>query len=155
VNASRGTLFVVDDDPKSRKAVAALARSMKIPCEPFASAEEFLEHYDPSLTGCALVDFHLGGMDGLELQGRLQAMQSALCVVLISAYADMRLAAGALTGGAVAVIEKPYKNDDLADAIREAIQRSTRLRQSLVEQALFQGASTANRGAAQGGPRNP
>ncbi|MFZ1932346.1 MAG: hypothetical protein WCB27_15115 [Thermoguttaceae bacterium] len=53
---SKGTLFVIDDDPKSRKAVAALATSMKINCVTFASAERFLDYYDPSLTGCALVD---------------------------------------------------------------------------------------------------
>ena len=57
-------------------------------------------------------------MDGLELQERLQAMDSALCVVLISAYADAPLAARAKAKGAVAVIEKPYRDDDLADAIR-------------------------------------
>jgi len=51
------TLFIVDDDQKSCKAVAALASSMKIKCETFASAEGFLDRYDPSLTGCALVDF--------------------------------------------------------------------------------------------------
>ena len=89
MKTSQGTLFVVDDDPKSRKAVAALASSMKIRCETFASAEEFLDRYDPSLTGCALVDFRLGGMDGLQLQERLRAMGSPLSVVLISAYADV------------------------------------------------------------------
>jgi two-component system, LuxR family, response regulator FixJ len=134
VNASQGTLFVVDDDPKSRKAVTALARSMKIRCEPFASAEEFLERYEPSLTGCALIDFRLGGMDGLELQGRLQAMGSGLSVIVISAYADMRLAVRALKSGAVAFIEKPYQNDDLADAICKGLDRSPRMQQSLGEQ---------------------
>ena len=135
MKTSQGTLFVVDDDPKSRKAVAALASSMKIKCETFASAEEFLDRYDPSLTGCALVDFRLGGMDGLQLQDRLRAMGSALSVVLISAYADVPLAVRAMKSGAVAVIEKPYRNDDLADAIRKALDRSTRVRQSLAEQA--------------------
>ena len=78
MKASQGTLFVVDDDPKARKAVAALASSMKIKCELFASAEEFLDRYDPSLTGCVLIDFRLGGMDGLQLQECLRAMGSRL-----------------------------------------------------------------------------
>jgi two-component system, LuxR family, response regulator FixJ len=130
-----GTLFVIDDDPNSRKAVAALASSMKIRCETFASAETFLDRCDPSLTGCALVDFCLGGMDGLQLQERLQAMGSALSVVLISAYADLSLAVRALKGGAVAFIEKPYKDDELADAIRKALERSTHARHSRAEQA--------------------
>ncbi len=128
MNTSQGALFVVDDDPKSRKAVAALASSMKITCETFASAEGFLDRCDPSLTGCALVDFRLGGMDGLQLQERLQAMGSALSVILISAYADPSLAVRALKGGAVAFIEKPYQNDELADAIREALDCCTHAR---------------------------
>ena len=85
MKTSQGTLFVIDDDAKSRKAVAALASSMKIRCETFASAEGFLARFDPSLTGCALVDFRLGGMDGLQLQERLQALGSPLSVILISA----------------------------------------------------------------------
>ena len=131
MKTSQGTLFVVDDDPKSRKAVAALASSMKIRCETFASAEGFLDRYDPSLTGCALVDFRLGGMDGLQLQERLQAMGSALCVVLISAYADVSLAVRAMKSGAVAFIEKPYKNDELADAVREAMDHSAASREPI------------------------
>jgi len=133
MKASEGTLFVVDDDSRSRKAVAALASSMKINCETFASAEAFLDRYDPSLTGCALVDYRLGGMDGLQLQERLQALGSSLFVILISAYADVSLAVRALKGGAVAFIEKPYKNDELADAIRKALEGSTHMRHSLAE----------------------
>jgi len=124
MKTSQDTLFVVDDDPKARKAMAALASSLKIRCETFASAEEFLDRYDPSLRGCALVDFRLGGMDGLKLQDRLRALDSVLGVVLISAYADAPLVACAMRGGAVAFIEKPYQNDDLADAIRTAMDRS-------------------------------
>ncbi|MGD0896361.1 MAG: response regulator [Thermoguttaceae bacterium] len=130
MKTSQGTLFVVDDDCKSRRAMAALASSMKIKCETFGSAEEFLDRHDPCLRGCALVDFRLGGMNGLELQDRLRAMGSVLYVVVISAYADAPLVACAMRGGAVAFIEKPYKNDDLADAIRTAMERSAHARQS-------------------------
>jgi FixJ family two-component response regulator len=125
VKAPQGTLFVVDDDAKARKAVAALAASMKIPCELFASAEEFLDHHARSLTGCVLIDFRLGGMNGLQLQECLRAMGSALGVVLISAYADVPMAVRAMSNGAVTVIEKPYKDDALADAIRKAMDLGT------------------------------
>jgi FixJ family two-component response regulator len=130
MNTSEDILFIVDDDPMARKAVAAWASSMKIRCETFASAEGFLDRYDPSLSGCALVDFRLGGMDGLELQDRLHTLGSMLAVVLISAYADVSLAGRALKGGAVAFVEKPYKDDELADAVRKALERSADLRQA-------------------------
>jgi FixJ family two-component response regulator len=133
---SRVTLFVVDDDPQSRKAVAALALSLKIHCETFASAERFLDRYDPSLTGCALVDFHLlGGMDGLQLQQRLRAVGSTLPVVLISAHANESVAVQALEGGAIAFIEKPYNADELVDAIRKALEHNTHAENSTTEQA--------------------
>ena len=135
MKTSQNTLFVIDDDPKSCKAVAALASSMKIRCETFASAEGFLDRCNPSLTGCALVDYRLGGMDGLQLQERLQAMGSALSVILISAYADVSLAVRAIKNGALAFIEKPYKNDELADAIHKALDHCTDARQSPAEQA--------------------
>jgi FixJ family two-component response regulator len=120
----QGKLFVVDDDAKSRKAAAALAASMKIPCETFASGEEFLARYERSLRGCLLVDYRLGGMDGLEVQEQLLAMHAALAVVVISAYVDAAMSLRALASGAVAIVEKPYKNDDLADAVHRALDRS-------------------------------
>jgi FixJ family two-component response regulator len=128
-------LFVIDDDATSRKAMTALASSLKIPCETFASAEAFLDRYDPSLTGCVLIDFRLGGMDGLQLQERLLALSSTLSVVIVSANADVPMAVRALENGALAIIEKPYKNDELAGAIRKAIDRSVTVRQSFSESA--------------------
>jgi FixJ family two-component response regulator len=124
METSQGTLFVIDDDPNSRNAVAALARSMKINCEPFASAEEFLDRYDPSLRGCALIDYRLEGMDGLQLQERLQALDSTLTVILVSAYADASMTARAMENGALGVIEKPYESDDLGDLVRKGLDRS-------------------------------
>jgi FixJ family two-component response regulator len=124
MKTSQDTLFVIDDDDNSRGAVAALAASMKIRCETFPSAEKFLEQFDSSLTGCALVDFRLGGMDGLQLQERLKALGSLLSVILISAYANVSLVARARKNGAIAFIEKPYQSDELAEAIRNGLGRS-------------------------------
>jgi two-component system, LuxR family, response regulator FixJ len=140
------TLVVIDGDHKSRKSVAALAASLKIPCETFISAQAFLDHCDPSLTGCALVDLQLGGMDVLELQDRLKSLRSTLAVVLISAQADMSLVVRALRRGAVAFLEKPYKNNELADAIRIAMEHSANVRKSAarpMEQQDNQGNSRA------------
>ncbi len=125
---TEGKLFIVEDDPRSRKALGALASSMKIKYETFASTEEFLERYESSLSGCALLDYRLGGMDGLQLQGKLQAMNSMLSVVLISAHADVALAVRAMKNGALTLIEKPYQKDELSDAIHKAMKRSEEVR---------------------------
>jgi signal transduction histidine kinase len=130
MNTAEGPLFVIDDDPGSRRAVAALASSLKIKCETFASAEEFLTRCIPSMTGCALIDFRLPGMDGLQLLDRLRAMGGSLAVVLISAHADVSMAVRALRNGALTVLEKPYQSNDLIDVIREAISHSVHKRQS-------------------------
>jgi signal transduction histidine kinase len=124
MNTSQGKLFVVDDDPKARGALGALAASMKIPCEQFASAEEFLDRHDPSLRGCALIDYRLQGMDGLQLLDRLRAENTSLHLVLVSAYADVSMAVQAMKKGALAVLEKPYQLNELADVLREAIERA-------------------------------
>jgi signal transduction histidine kinase len=133
MKTSQGTLFVIDDDSKSRKAVAALASSLKIKCKAFASAEEFLDRCDSSLIGCALIDFRLPGMNGLQLQERLRDMDSLLSVVLVSAYADVSLAVRAMKNGAIAVIEKPYRSDDLVSTVVEAMEHSDCSRQPFAQ----------------------
>jgi signal transduction histidine kinase len=130
MNTSESTLFVIDDDSKSRKAVAALASSLKIRCETFASAEDFLVRYNPSLVGCALIDYRLPGMDGLELQERLRILGSPLAAVVVSAYADVPMAVRAMKNGAVAVVEKPYRSDALIDVVRKALDRSAHAQQA-------------------------
>lgn len=119
---SAPTLFVVDDDPDARRGTAALACSLGYPCKTFISAEEFLQAYDPSATGCLLVDFRLGGMSGLELQEQLQSMGCSLPFVLISAFADVPIAVRGMRNGAVAVLQKPYVDDELVDAIRRGME---------------------------------
>ncbi len=123
-------LYIVDDDPAARKSMAALAASMKIKCESFASAEELLERHDASMIGCALIDYRLGGMDGLQLLARLRAVNSMLAVIVISGQADVALAVLAMKSGAFSVIEKPYRQDDLAEAIRDALRHSRQAWQS-------------------------
>jgi two-component system, LuxR family, response regulator FixJ len=123
-------LFVVDDDATARRAVEALASSLNIPCRSFSSAEEFLDYHRPSLAGCLLLDVGLPGMSGLELQERLSAVGSTLPVILISGRADVASAVRGMRRGALTMLEKPYQADELADAIREAMQCHARVRES-------------------------
>jgi FixJ family two-component response regulator len=130
MNTPSGTLFVVDDEPDARKGVAALASSMGIPCETFASAEEFLRRYDASLAGCLLIDLRLGGVSGIQLQERLMALGSELPVIVVSAYADVPTAVRVMKSGAITVLEKPYAADALADAIRSGLKADRRRREA-------------------------
>lgn len=115
------TLFIVDDCWESQESVVALAGSLGLRCEPFDSAEAFLASLAPSRSGCALVDFRLGGMNGLQLLQRLAELAPTLPAILISAYADVPVAVQAMKCGAYSVIEKPCGFDELSEAILGAL----------------------------------
>ena len=130
MNADNKTLFVVDDDPDACRSAAALASSLGIACETFSSAELFLASYDGSRPGCVLIDLRLGGMSGLDLQQRLALRGSTLPVVIISAYADVPATVRSMRQGALTVLEKPYRADELAEAIRLAFEMDDRRRET-------------------------
>ena len=115
------TVFVVDDDAQARKSVCALVRSMGMPAEPFASAEEFLAAYAENRPGCLVTDVRMLGMSGLELQEELNRRNILLPVVILTAYARTPLTVRAIKAGAVTLLEKPYDDDDLWNAVRKAL----------------------------------
>jgi len=115
------TVFVVDDDQQARKSVCALVRSMGVPAEAFASAEEFLEGYAEGFPGCLVTDVRMFGMSGLELQEELKRRNVMLPVIVLTAYARTPITVRAIKSGAVTLLEKPYADDDLWDAIRRAL----------------------------------
>ena len=116
------TVFIVEDDAETRNSFCALACSMGLKAESFASAEAFLEHIDLRRSGCAVVDFRLPGMNGIELQRRLMAVRNDLPVILVSAFMDIRVAADAVQQGVFRILQKPYPDSELSDAIQAAIQ---------------------------------
>jgi FixJ family two-component response regulator len=113
-------VYVVDDDPVSLEAVAALVSEMGISCRTFPSAEAFLEAYDGHRPGCLVTDVRMLGMSGVELQERLVADGVTLSVVVLTAYADTPTTVRAIKGGAVTLLEKPCRDQELWDAIRTA-----------------------------------
>ncbi|MEX2188095.1 MAG: response regulator [Pirellulales bacterium] len=119
------TVFVIDDDEAARLSVCALATSMHVPSEGFASVEEFLESFDPIRPGCIVADVRMPGASGVELLGILDERGSRIPVVIVTAFADTPLAVKAMKGGAVTFLEKPCSNHELWDAIREALARDT------------------------------
>jgi two-component system response regulator FixJ len=119
--SSEPTVFVVDDDQQARKSVCALVRSMGLQAESFSSGERFLEHYVEGRPGCLVTDVRMLSMSGLELQEELTRRQIALPVIVLTAYARTAVTVRAIQAGAVTVLEKPYEDDDLWDAIRKAL----------------------------------
>jgi FixJ family two-component response regulator len=119
--ARQPTVFVVDDDEKARESVCAVVESMGIPAEGFASAEEFLKRYREPRPGCLVTDVRMLGMSGLELQEELKRRNVLLPIIVLTAYARTPLTVRAVKAGAVTVLEKPYEDDDLWDAIRKAL----------------------------------
>ncbi len=116
------TVYVVDDDDQARESVCALIRSMGLNAEPFSSGEAFLEAYSERLHGCLVTDMKMLGMSGIELQEELIKRGIKLPVIVITAHPRTSLTVRAMKHGAISLLEKPYEDDDLGDAIREALQ---------------------------------
>ncbi len=130
--SDKPTVFVVDDDEQARKSVCALARSMGVSAEAFASAEEFLAQYTPDRPGCLVTDYRMLGKNGLELHDELVRRRIFLPFIVLTAHARTAITVRAMQAGAVTLLDKPYADDDLWDSIGRA----------LAEQAARQTAET-------------
>lgn len=119
---SEKTLFVVDDDPAVRSAVIALADSMGLRVLAFASAEEFLQQHSKTDRGCIVTDLRMLGMSGLDLQKKLAKKGGTMPLILMTAFADVHVAVDAMTHGAVTVLEKPCRDQELWDSIHKALE---------------------------------
>lgn len=119
---SSPTIYVVDDDNAVRDAVTALLGSVRLDCETFASAEDFLAAANPAMRGCLLLDVRMPGMSGLELQQRLQDHGILLPVIILTGHGDVPMAVRALKSGATDFIEKPFNEQDMLDRIKQYMQ---------------------------------
>jgi FixJ family two-component response regulator len=119
--ANEPKVFVVDDDQQARESVCALVHSMGLDAESFASAEEFLDKCPKNPRGCLVTDLRMVGMSGLELQEEMIERKIYLPVIILTAYARTPVTVRAMKAGAVMVLDKPYSDDDLWDAIRAAL----------------------------------
>jgi two-component system response regulator FixJ len=125
---AEATVFVVDDDADLRKSVSWLLKTSGLKVETFASAERFLEEYDPDAPGCVLVDLRMPGMSGLDLQQRIRDNDWPAPVIIVTGHADVPTAVRALEEGAAGFIEKPFSRRRLVDRIQEAIEQDAQTR---------------------------
>ncbi len=132
---SEATVFVVDDDEAARVMLQFLLGSVGLRSEGFASAEEFLQRYDPDQPGCLLLDVRMPGMSGLELQNRLANRGSRLPIIVLTGHGDVPMAVRAVRAGAFDFLEKPTNDQVLLDRVQQAmaLDRTQRLDQATRE----------------------
>jgi FixJ family two-component response regulator len=117
------TVFVVDDDEDVRAAMQRLLKTVGLHAEAFETAKEFLERHLPQGPSCLILDIRLPGMSGLDVQKRLVEAGTKIPVIFITAHADVPLAVTAMKSGAVEFLTKPFRGQDLVDAVQQALAR--------------------------------
>jgi FixJ family two-component response regulator len=120
----RAVVFVIDDDAATRDALQSLARSVGLEVRSFGSAREFLESKRPDAPGCLVLDVRLPGASGLDFQHELASSDIHLPIIFITGYGDIPMSVQAMRAGAVEFLSKPFRGQDMLDAIQLAIERS-------------------------------
>jgi len=123
-----GMVFVVDDDAAMRRSLQSLIRSVGLRVEVFASAQDFLRCTPPNVPGCLVLDVRLPGLSGLDLQRRMAEANLDIPIVFITAHGDIPMTVRAIKDGAVEFLTKPFRDQELLDAIQLGLQRAREAR---------------------------
>jgi FixJ family two-component response regulator len=126
-------VFVIDDDAAIREALQSLIRSVGLSVKTFASAREFLTSQRPDAPACLVLDVRLPGLSGLDLQRELAEAEIHLPIIFITGHGDIPMTVQAMKAGAVEFLTKPFRDQDLLDAIQQAIDRDRVARQQRLE----------------------
>src|SRR5467141_1447320 len=123
------TVLVVDDDPQMRDSIGQLRRSLGMDPRPFASASDLLKSAKPDGPTCLVLDVRLPGRSGLEFQRDLAAANRDLPIIFVTGHGDIPMTVKAMKGGAIEFLTKPFRDQDLLDAIALAIERDRTARE--------------------------
>jgi len=126
-------VFVVDDDVGTRESLKNLVRSVGLRVEAFASAQDFLCSTRPDVPGCLVLDVRLPGLSGLDLQKRMVEVELEIPIVFISGHGDIPMSVRAMKAGAVEFLTKPFRDQELLDAIQQALERDRNAREQRAE----------------------
>jgi len=129
------TVFVVDDDEFIREALKSLINSVGLRVATFASAREFLQSRGSDLPGCLVLDVRLPGLSGLDLQRELASANIHTPIIFITGHGDIPMTVRAMKAGAVEFLTKPFRDQDLLDAIQQALERDRAAREQRMEPA--------------------
>jgi len=116
-------VFVVDDDASVRNALKSLIRSVGLQVELFGSAQEFLQSKRPDVPSCLILDIRLPGISGLDFQRKLAEANIPIPIIFITGHGDIPMSVRAMKAGAVEFLAKPFRDQDLLDAIHIALER--------------------------------
>lgn len=132
------TVFVIDDDANVRAAIEGLLKYEGLLCETFDTAQEFLRKPRPAGLACLVLDVRLPGMNGLDVQRELAAAGVRIPIIFITGHGDIPMTVKAMKSGAVEFLTKPFRDQDLLDAIYQALDRDETTRQRQQERSALQ-----------------
>jgi FixJ family two-component response regulator len=135
VKEADSVVFVVDDDSSVREAIKSLIKSVGLRVETFETAQQFLGSKRPEVPGCVVLDVRLPGLSGLDLQRELAANDIKLPIIFITGYGDIPMSVTAMKAGALEFLTKPFRDQDLLDAIQKALERDRSARRQRMETA--------------------
>jgi FixJ family two-component response regulator len=135
MKTSDAIVFVIDDDESMREALKSLIRSVGLKVETFASAHEFLQSRRPDLPACLILDVRMPGLSGLDLQRDLSEANIHIPIIFITGHGDIPMSVRAMKAGAVEFLTKPFRDQDLLDAIQQALERDRLMRSQQADNA--------------------
>src|ERR1700674_4804097 len=131
--ADAATVFVIDDDASVRASIQGLLKSARLRCASFGTAEEFLRNKLPDGPSCLVLDVSLPGVNGVEFQRQLADAGVRIPIIFITGHGDIPMSVKAIKSGAVEFLTKPFRDQDLLDAIHLALERDRTARQQQSE----------------------
>ena len=132
-SANSATVFIVDDDDRTRAAMQRLLKSVGLHSQSFATPQEFLRHKLPDAPSCLILDVRLPGMSGLEVQRKLNEVGAHIPIIFITGHGDIAMTVKAMKSGAVEFLTKPFRDQDLIDAIQQALKRDEEMQRQEIE----------------------
>src|ERR1700683_2237378 len=130
-------VFVVDDDAPTRETLSSLIRSVGLQVKLFGSAQEFLKDRQPDVPSCLVLDIRLPGMSGLDFQRKLVDSNISIPIVFITGHGDIQMSVRAMKAGAIEFLTKPFRDQDLLDAIYVGLEKDRERRQREAEVAIL------------------
>lgn len=139
MSENKPVVFVIDDSPSVRDALDSLIRSVHLNVQAFGSIEEFLQFKRPDAPGCIVLDVRLPGLSGLDFQREMAKSNIDLPVIFITGHGDVPMSVRAIKAGAIEFLTKPFRDQDLLDAIYLGIERDRSRRQASAVVAVLRG----------------